>query len=60
MTEQLCKSYIKDGKYDSIIIMMLQQKFNDETILHEMMRVTKGHENPKFVKERIEYLKLEG
>jgi len=57
MTEQLCKSRIKDGEYDSIITMMLRQKLKDETILHEMMLVTKGHENPVSVKERIEYLK---
>ena len=57
MLEQLCKSQIKSGEYDSIITMMLRQNLKDETILHEMMRVTKGHENPKIVKERIEYLK---
>lgn len=60
MTEKLCISRVKNGEYDSIIAMMLRQSFKDETILGEIMRATRGHENPKIVEERIAYLKAKG
>ncbi len=55
--KQLCESKIKNGEYDSTITMMIKNDFNDITILREMMIVTKGHENPAVVEQRIKMLR---
>jgi len=51
--KQLCESKIDKGKYDSTIIMMIKNDFNDVSILREMMVLTKGHENPSVIELRI-------
>jgi hypothetical protein len=58
--EQLCKSRIDAGEYDSMIHFLIRNDFEDESILRELMILTKGHENPAIVIERIEYLREQG
>jgi len=53
MMKQLCSIKIDEGEYDSVIAMMIRQDFKDDSIMRELMVLTKGHENPSKVKDRI-------
>jgi len=57
MEEQLCISHVKQGEHDSMISFLIRNGIKDKTILHEMMVLTKGHENPKIIQSRIDYLR---
>ena len=57
MMKQLCVSRIDEGYYDASIKMLITNKFDDRSILRDMMVLTKGHENPAKITQRIEMLR---
>ena len=54
--EQLCKSFLEEGKYDEIIREMLDDgSYYFKEIQDRIMKESRGHENPELVMKRIKY-----
>jgi len=50
---QLCRSATREGDHDDMIKFLIRNGIKNHTILTEMMKETRGHENPRVVLERI-------
>lgn len=55
---QLCRSYLDEGIYDHIIKDLLCSGECGGDIMFVIMTLSRGHENPKMVDERIDELRI--
>ena len=57
---QLCQPGIYTGKYDQLIQDLLHVGESESNIVKEIMKESRGHENPTVVKERIRQISVMG
>ena len=55
--KQLCESKVDEGYYDDLINRLLQENHFMNDIFIQVMRESRGHENPAKVRTRIVHLK---